>query len=173
MKILPNSHKKSGTSKRETCAVMHPTGERYWEKKSLDEMSKTEWEALCDGCGRCCLVILRDDETNELYETDVACRLYDQKARRCCDYENRKARVPDCVTLTSQSVRSLDWMPETCAYRRLANGQELPNWHPLLTGTRQSVVNAGIATPQGLLSEDEVSDKDLHDRVRSLRLCSV
>lgn len=142
---------------------------RFWEEKSLDEMSPVEWEALCDGCGRCCLVLLHDEETGELHETDVACRLYDPHTRRCGDYENRTDRVPDCVTLTPGRARNLQWMPESCAYRRLADGRGLAPWHPLLTGTRESVVKAGIATARTLLSEDEVREEDLPGRVRVLR----
>lgn len=145
------------------------TTSRYWEKKSLEEMNDAEWEALCDGCGRCCLVLLIDDDTGETHETDVACRLYDVENRRCADYNNRAARVPDCVTLSPQTARTLTWMPETCAYRRLAHGEGLPAWHPLLTGTRESVVRAGVATAKTLLNEDEIRDQDLPGRVRALR----
>ncbi|MEM1192322.1 MAG: YcgN family cysteine cluster protein [Pseudomonadota bacterium] len=141
----------------------------YWETKSLEQMNDSEWEGLCDGCGRCCLVLLIDDDTDEIHETDVACRLYDPQTRRCGDYKNRASRVPDCVTLSPQTVRTLSWMPPTCAYRRLAEGQGLPSWHPLLTGTRDSVVRAGIATSTSLLNEDDIRDQDLPGRVRALR----
>lgn len=156
---------RSATSERESL----PTRTRFWEQKSLDEMNDAEWESLCDGCGRCCLVLLRDEETDEVHETDVACRLFDPQTRTCRDYPNRAQRVPDCVSLTPQTARSLTWMPQTCAYRRLAHGQGLPDWHPLITGTRTSVVNAGIATSRTLLNEDEIRDQDLPGRVRSLR----
>jgi len=146
------------------------TGKPFWETKTLDEMDEAEWESLCDGCGRCCLVILIDDDTGEIHETDVACRLYDPATRRCRDYVNRAARVPDCVTLTPRTARKLDWMPPSCAYRRLARGEGLPAWHPLITGERESVVRAGIATSKTLLSEDDIREQDLPSRVRALRV---
>ncbi len=169
--MLPNPHDKSeiNDNQVETSTDLQPTRVRFWEEKSLDEMNSAEWEALCDGCGRCCLVILRDDETNELHETDVACRLYDPKIRRCCNYENRKSVVKDCVTLTPEKARNLDWMPDTCAYRRLADGHGLPLWHPLLTGTQESVVRAGVATSKDLLSEEDIKEANLPERVRALR----
>ncbi len=143
--------------------------DEFWKKKSLDEMNPREWEALCDGCGRCCLVVLRDDESDELHETDVACRLYNAQTRRCNDYDNRTKSVPSCISLTPEKARTLDWMPETCAYRRLGSGKELPQWHPLITGTRQSVIKAGVATSLSVLSENEIKEKDLPSRVRALR----
>ena len=143
--------------------------DRYWETKSLKEMNNEEWEALCDRCGRCCLVILIDDDTERYHETDVACRLYDIKKRQCCDYEHRKHRVPDCVKLTPDLAKSLQWMPKTCAYRRLAHGQGLPEWHPLLTGTYDSVTRAGIATSQSLIRETDIPEEDLESRIRSER----
>ncbi len=141
----------------------------FWEEKSLDEMNQEEWESLCDRCGKCCLVLLRDEDTNEIHETDIACRLYDVKNRRCCDYNNRHTLVPDCIQLTPQKARTLDWLPGTCAYRRLANSQPLPMWHPLITKNPMSVIEAGIATSQNLLSEENVKDEDLTSRVRGLR----
>lgn len=144
-------------------------GQKFWESKSLGEMDEAEWEALCDGCGRCCLYVLHNDETGDVFETDVACRLFDAKKRRCTDYGNRHARVPDCVRVTADNVGSLSWMPETCAYRRLANGQGLPNWHPLITGRRESVVEAGIAVSENLISENEVDGDALEKRITKAR----
>lgn len=141
----------------------------FWETKSLAEMSSAEWEALCDGCGRCCIYVLHNEETGDVFETDVACRLFDPKARRCTSYANRAALVSDCVTLTSGNVEALSWMPKTCAYRRLANDRGLPRWHPLITGDRQSVVRAGIAVSPDLVSEGDVDDDDLEDRITVVR----
>ena len=123
----------------------------FWETKTLAEMTRAEWESLCDGCGRCCLVVLEDaDEPGAYYETNTACRLLDRKTRRCTDYKNRTKRVPDCVRLTAAKASSLDWLPSTCAYRRLANGEGLADWHPLVSGDSDSVVRAGIAiAPRG------------------------
>jgi len=163
------SHDRTLTSDNQALYELGPSRLRFWEQKSLDEMNSAEWEALCDGCGRCCLVLLNDEETDEVYETDVACRLFDPETRRCCDYQNRAERVADCVTLTPENARSLTWMPDTCAYRRLAHGQGLPEWHPLITGTRNSVVSAGIATSRTLLSETDIKERDLPGRVRKTR----
>ena len=141
----------------------------FWETKTLDEMTSTEWESLCDGCGRCCLYILHNEETGDVFETDVGCRLFDAKKRRCSDYKNRLSRVPDCVQLTPENAGELHWMPKTCAYRRLANGQQIPDWHPLITGTRDSVVRAGIAVSPDLIPEDEIDDDLLESRITKTR----
>ena len=141
----------------------------FWETKTLAQMSQEEWESLCDGCGRCCLYILHNEETGDVFETDVACRLFDAKRRRCTDYENRSARVPDCVRLTPENAEALHWMPETCAYRRLARGEALPDWHPLVTGDRDSVARAGAAVPPDLVPEDDIDDDLLESRITKAR----
>ena len=141
----------------------------FRETKSLAEMSGEEWESLCDGCGRCCLYILHNEETGDVFETDVACKLFDPKVRRCTDYENRSARVPDCVRLTPQNAKALSWMPKTCAYRRLANGKSLPEWHPLITGDPKSVERAGVAVSPDLIPEGEIDDDLLEDRITKAR----
>ncbi|MEO0400295.1 MAG: YcgN family cysteine cluster protein [Pseudomonadota bacterium] len=136
----------------------------YWETKTLSEMTDAEWEGLCDGCGKCCLVLIEDDETGEVWETDVACRLYDADKRRCTDYKNRHTRAPDCVRLTPQNAGALPWMPETCAYRRLARGHALPDWHPLLTGDPKSAARAGAAATKSLVSEDALDEEEIFFR---------
>ena len=141
----------------------------FWETKTLSEMTDAEWESLCDGCGRCCLYILHNEETGDVFETDVACKLFDARRRRCTDYENRTSRVPDCVRLTPQNAASLHWMPETCAYRRLANGETLPDWHPLITGDPKSVERARVAVSPDLVPEDEIDDKLLENRITKAR----
>lgn len=141
----------------------------FWETKTLAEMSKAEWESLCDGCGRCCLYILHNEETGDVFETDVACTLFDANRRRCTDYENRTKRVPDCVALTPQNAKSLSWLPNTCAYRRLARGEGLPDWHPLITGDRDSVARAGIAVASDLIPEDAINDELLESRITKAR----
>lgn len=140
----------------------------FWETKSLKEMSEAEWESLCDGCGKCCLVLLDEEGTGKLYETNVACRLFDVEKRRCSDYANRTKRVKDCVNLTPGNAGALDWMPETCAYRRLARGEGLPDWHPLKTGTKESVVDAGAAV-MSAVSETTVDPDDIWDYVVARR----
>ena len=141
----------------------------FWETKTLAEMTTAEWESLCDGCGRCCLYILHNEETGDVFETDVACKLFDAKKRRCTDYKNRSVRVPDCVRLTPQNANALSWMPETCAYRRLARGEGLADWHPLITGDPESVARAGVAVPPDLTPEGEIDDDLLESRITKAR----
>ena len=142
----------------------------FWERKSLAEMTDAEWESLCDGCGQCCMVLLIDDEDNSVWETTVACDLYDCGKRRCTDYANRHVRTPDCVRLTPENAGALEWMPETCAYRRLARGQNLPDWHPLRTGDPASTAAAGVATPPRLVREAEVPEEEIWDHAVVQRL---
>jgi hypothetical protein len=130
--------------------------EPFWRTKSLEEMTATEWESLCDGCGRCCLNKLEDWDTGEIAWTDVACTLLDSGACRCKDYTNRTARVPDCVSLTPEAVRRLTWLPPTCAYRLVAQGEDLRWWHPLVSGDPETVHEAGISVRERVVSEDEV-----------------
>ena len=117
----------------------------FWQTKSLDEMSLPEWESLCDGCGRCCLHKLRDEDTEALDFTNVACRLLDLTTCRCRKYETRRNFVPDCVTLTPEALAAIDWLPPSCAYVRLANGEGLADWHPLVSGDPDSVHRAGVS----------------------------
>lgn len=117
----------------------------FWARKSLHQMTQAEWESLCDGCGKCCMSKLIDDDTEEIYYTTVACRLFDAAACRCTDYENRQAQVPDCVRLTPDNVLELAWLPKTCAYRLIGEGKPLHDWHPLISGDPMSVHEAGIS----------------------------
>lgn len=141
----------------------------FWETKKLSEMTPKEWESLCDGCGRCCLYILHNEETGDVFETDVACKLFDAKKRRCTDYDNRLKRVPDCVQLTPDNISTLHWMPKSCAYRRLAEGRGLARWHPLITGDPKSVERAKIAVSPDLIPEDEIDDTLLESRITKAR----
>ena len=115
----------------------------FWETKRLDQMNTHEWESLCDGCGRCCLIRFEDEDTGEIIPTRVACRLFDADTCGCVNYAERKRHVPDCIKLTPRNVADLAWMPSSCAYRRLHEGRGLPNWHPLITGDPDSVHVAG------------------------------
>ena len=137
------------------------TKKPFWETKSLSEMSPDEWESLCDGCGRCCLVRFEDEDTGEVVPTRAACRLFDIDLCRCKDYEHRRDFVPDCIKLTPHEVEHLTWMPTTCAYRRLNEGRGLAPWHPLISGDPASVERAGISVRGQVFSEDileEVED---------------
>ncbi len=140
----------------------------FWEKKSLDEMTLSEWESICDGCGLCCLTKLQDDETEEIVYTRIVCDYSDLTTGRCGDYPNRSTNVPTCVQLTQDRVAEFDWLPDTCAYRILYRGQPLPNWHPLISGTSASLKKAGV----GLSAIDvvvsnivEASNTDYEDYV--------
>lgn len=125
----------------------------FWRTKTLSQMSRPEWESLCDGCGRCCLHKIRDEDTEALHWTEVACRLLDTQSCRCSDYPNRRDKVPDCVRLTARRVQKLDWLPPTCAYRLIEDGRDLPPWHPLVTGRAESVHEAGISVRGRVVSE--------------------
>ncbi|MEP9352873.1 YcgN family cysteine cluster protein [Xanthobacter sp. KR7-65] len=122
-----------------------PDGGPFWRAKPLAAMTAEEWESLCDGCGRCCLVKLEDEDSGAVAYTDVACRLFDTASCRCADYARRSEQVADCVRLTPESVTSLSWLPPTCAYRLVADGKDLPFWHPLVSGDPHSVAAAGVS----------------------------
>src|SRR5262249_24042365 len=141
----------------------------FWRRKSLAQMSDPEWESLCDGCGRCCLVKLEDaDDPARTYFTDVGCRLLDGQSCRCRDYPNRTAKVKDCVRLTPRNINRIVWLPPTCAYRLLADGRDLYWWHPLVSGDPETVHQAGISVRGRVgAGEDEVKDEDLEDRIVS------
>jgi uncharacterized protein len=140
--------------------------EPFWRAKSLDAMSPAEWESLCDGCARCCLVKLEDEDTGEIAYTDVGCTLLDAGTCRCRDYANRQARVPDCVRLTPKTVRTLTWLPPTCAYRLIAEGRDLYWWHPLVSGDPDTVHVAGISVRGRVAGpEEEYSIAELLSRI--------
>ena len=117
----------------------------FWKHKSLTEMSREEWESLCDGCGKCCLNKLEDWETGEIYWTSIGCELLDCKSCRCKNYENRFEQVPDCIELTAENVPTIGWLPPTCAYRLVMEGQDLFWWHPLVSGDPDTVHTAGVS----------------------------
>lgn len=139
--------------------------ERFWERKSLAELDAEEWEQLCDGCGRCCLLKLEDTDSGAVAYTGVACRLLDVERVRCSDYERRRLRVPDCVVLDADTVAATDWLPATCAYRLRAQGLPLPDWHPLVSGNPQSVREAGISVAGRVFSERFVHPQALAEHI--------
>ncbi len=141
-------------------ATGSPPDPPFWEVKRLAEMSAAEWESLCDGCGRCCLIRLEDEDTGEIVPTRVACRLFDARSCTCSNYAHRKRHVPDCIKLTPHNVARLDWMPSTCAYRRLHEGRGLAAWHPLVSGDPSSVHQAGISVRGQVISETDLADPE-------------
>lgn len=138
----------------------------FWRNIPLEAMNKAEWEALCDGCGKCCVVKLEDADTGKVSYTDIACRLFDGATCRCMDYSLRKQLVSGCLILTPETLDyAKDWMPQSCAYRRLAEGKSLPEWHPLLTGDPDSVHKAGASLKGQTIPEYEVDEDDWPDHV--------
>ena len=135
--------------------------DRFWELE-LDALTRPEWEALCDGCGRCCLHKLEDDDTGEIVETNVACKLLDTGTAQCRDYRHRKAFVPDCLRLTPKLVKNVPWLPASCAYVRRAEGKSLPDWHHLLTGSRDAMMEAGASIAGRCVSETVAGPLEHH-----------
>ncbi|MEM7058578.1 MAG: YcgN family cysteine cluster protein [Pseudomonadota bacterium] len=138
---------------------------RFWEKVPLEDMTQEEWEALCDGCGRCCLLKLEDEDTGRVHYTNITCRLFDADTCRCGNYALRRQLVQGCVMLTPQNIdETAEWMPATCAYRRLHEGRGLAKWHPLVSGTTDTVADT-VAVAHPLIPEYEVDDEDLEDHL--------
>ncbi|OLP57980.1 hypothetical protein BJF93_14230 [Xaviernesmea oryzae] len=137
----------------------------FWKVKSLEEMTGAEWESLCDGCGLCCLNKLEDWDTGEIVWTEIRCTLLDGQSCRCRDYPNRQATVPDCIQLTPEEVRTLTWLPPTCGYRKVRDGEDLSWWHPLVSGDPETVHQAGISARGRTLLEDDIDIDDFEDHV--------
>jgi uncharacterized cysteine cluster protein YcgN (CxxCxxCC family) len=140
----------------------------FWKRKTLDTMTPAEWESVCDGCARCCLVKLEDEDTGDVHFTDLTCRLLDAGACRCSNYPGRQAEVDDCVKLTPDVVRELSWLPPTCGYRLLADGKELQWWHPLVSGSPDTVHEAGVSVRgRTFASEDDLPIDDYPARIKA------
>lgn len=135
---------------------------RFWEDRPLEALDRAQWEALCDGCGKCCVHKLEDEETGELFPTNVACKLLDRHSGRCSNYRHRRAFVPECVRLTPRLAATLDWLPDTCAYKLRAEGKPLADWHPLNSGDPESVHKAGMSVRGWTVSETEAGALEDH-----------
>lgn len=135
---------------------------RWWEAP-LESLNKEQWEALCDGCGRCCLVKLQDEDDDSLHFTSVVCELFDEVSCRCTDYSKRHVRVPECIEFDAAALSELKWLPSTCAYRLRADNKPLADWHPLLSGEPQSVIDAGISVQGRVVSEANVHPDDVEE----------
>jgi uncharacterized cysteine cluster protein YcgN (CxxCxxCC family) len=137
----------------------------FWRTKTFEEMNQEEWESLCDGCAKCCLIKFRELHSKKVRITNVACAWLDLETCRCKDYENRLKNVPGCIQLTPELARHIDWLPKTCAYRLLADGKELLWWHPLRSGEPNSTRKSGASVYGKVVSEDDVDEADLEDMV--------
>lgn len=137
---------------------------RFWELP-LSSLTRREWEALCDGCGRCCLHKLQDVDTDEVLYTRVVCRYMDQQQCSCTEYQQRQTLVPDCLVLTPENLGELDWIPDTCAYKLRERGEPLPQWHPLISGSRKAMEEAGISVTGKVISEAHVHDEGIEEHV--------
>ncbi|WP_422138595.1 YcgN family cysteine cluster protein [Endozoicomonas sp. ALC020] len=165
MSISPLVSQSHDTVNSRHCDMTTP----FWQTQSLEQMTPEEWESLCDGCGRCCLQKLEDEETGEVHNTSLACQLLDIHSCRCSDYEHRKEKVPQCLKLTAGDIPHFHWLPDTCAYRLLAEGKSLFDWHPLISGNPNSVHLAGISVRAFAQSETSVPEEDWEDYIIPMR----
>ena len=145
----------------------------FWQRKKLTEMTPEEWESLCDGCGRCCLHKFEDEGSGELRYSRVACHLLNLRTCRCSHYAKRQRWVPDCIKLQAEQISGFPWLPPSCAYRLLEEGQGLPDWHPLRSGSTDSVHWAGVSVRDWAISERQVDDPEdyLLDRLPDAPIC--
>ena len=143
----------------------------FWKTKSLAQLTHEEWESLCDRCGKCCLLKIEDVDTRAVHYTDVACKMLDCHTGRCQDYALRKQHVPDCIQLKPETIEQLVWMPRTCAYRLVYEGKNLPDWHPLISGTADTVRSSGHSVAGQVFPEGSVEDEDMADHIRDWDGC--
>tara|TARA_B110000438_G_scaffold174619_1_gene166854 strand:+ start:505 stop:963 length:459 start_codon:yes stop_codon:yes gene_type:complete len=132
----------------------------FWETKSLKQMTKYEWESLCDGCGKCCLHKLEDVDTGEVSISNVACSFLDEETCNCKDYSNREKNVPDCISLDLKNIKKLQWLPETCAYRLIDEGKSLYNWHHLISGSKSTIHEYGMSVRDYSINESKLNNAE-------------
>lgn len=136
---------------------------QFWLTTPFDQMTEQQWESICDGCAQCCAHKLQDEDTDEIFYTNIVCRYLDSKKCQCSVYSERHTYVPDCIKITPQNAKTLTWIPETCGYKLLANGKSLPDWHPLMTGDPLSVQQANMTVTNKVISEADIVMDDLED----------
>jgi hypothetical protein len=139
--------------------------DNFWQTKTLEQMNSKEWEALCDGCAKCCLVKLEDHDSAEIFHTNVTCELLDIASCQCSNYSGRHSVVKDCITLDQNNIHALSWLPKSCSYRLIADGQPLPDWHYLVSGSKQTIHSYGASLQGWVVSELDVSDDDIQDHI--------
>lgn len=139
--------------------------EAFWKTKQMNEMTTSEWESICDGCGRCCLQKLQDEDTEEVYYTDVVCRYFDESTCQCSEYQDRSILVPQCVKLRVEDIELFHWLPSSCSYKILYDSGDLPPWHPLVSKDKKSVRLAGVSIRGRVISEDLIDENDWEDRI--------
>ena len=137
----------------------------FWEEKSLDELTKAEWESLCDGCGKCCLHKLEDEDSGDILFTDVACKYLSAMTCQCTSYPDRQDKVPDCISLTPGNIDRFPWLPQSCAYVLVSRGFPLPQWHHLVSGTRETIHSYGMSVREKIISESLIDEDDFEDRI--------
>ena len=138
---------------------------KFWLTVPLDKMTHQQWESLCDGCGKCCRIQFLDDDEKMLMQTDVACRLLDTESLRCKDYNNRLSQVPDCVQITPETLSDYYWLPDTCSYKVVARGEDLPQWHHLVSANPEEIHERGKSLKGLLISEAGLSEEEIEDRI--------
>jgi len=139
------------------------TETRFWENTPLDKLDAKQWESICDGCAQCCAHKLQNNETEEIFLTNVVCQYLDSDKCQCRVYEERNNFVPDCIQVTANNAKALTWMPDTCGYKLLAQGKSLPDWHPLITGDALSTQKANMTVQQKVICEKDINIDDLED----------
>lgn len=137
----------------------------FWQRKRLTEMTQTEWESLCDGCGKCCLTKLEDEDTGEVWYTDLACQYMDGDSCQCTVYSDRQQKEPDCIVLSPENLQDFHWLPSTCAYRLLSEDRPLPDWHPLISGDPSSVHQAQVSMRHRTVPNSRVPEKDWEEHI--------
>ena len=133
----------------------------FWKNKKLEDFTKKEWEALCDRCGKCCLIKLEDLDTSEIFYTNISCKLLCTENANCRDYSNRKKKVKDCVSLNYKNLETLSWMPKTCSYRLINDGKELPLWHYLIHGNFLKMIKEKKCVRKRVTNEKKIRKKDI------------